>query len=247
MERVQRNKITRLGDLTNGFTLLELLVTISVIALLVSLLLPSLAKAKSNARAIQCKATLKRLSLGIYLYVDQYEVYPPDYFDYPTRNGGVYHALDYLGYSITPQVPGSDTFSRFSCPESKQQEVKGYTSFNNYGYNSFGWNLAAITALPLGLGGKNGGVGIGFIPTREAMVEAPSEMIAITDALRGDINAVAPDHWPTPRHHHNAQTLFCDGHIAGISLTNLVAPNNATRRHWQNDHQPHPEIHVSEP
>ena len=53
-----------------GFTLSELLVVIAIIALLVSILVPSLARAKEMARIVICANNLHALALGIHLYAD---------------------------------------------------------------------------------------------------------------------------------------------------------------------------------
>lgn len=53
-----------------GFTLIELLVVISIISLLVSILLPSITKAKDLAKSIACASNLKQLALATQMYVD---------------------------------------------------------------------------------------------------------------------------------------------------------------------------------
>jgi prepilin-type processing-associated H-X9-DG protein/prepilin-type N-terminal cleavage/methylation domain-containing protein len=59
------------------FTLLELLIVIAVIAVLASLLLPALNKAKETAKNIQCQGNLKQIGIAVYLYTDESHGYLP--------------------------------------------------------------------------------------------------------------------------------------------------------------------------
>ena len=56
-----------------GFTLIELLVVIAIIALLVSILMPSLQKAKDLAKKVVCMSHQHNVQYGVFLYIDQYD------------------------------------------------------------------------------------------------------------------------------------------------------------------------------
>ncbi|MBN1553293.1 MAG: prepilin-type N-terminal cleavage/methylation domain-containing protein [Phycisphaerae bacterium] len=68
-----------------AFTLIELLVVIAIISLLVSILVPSLRKAKDLARTAVCLTTVRTIGvLGLQLYAQDHDGHiPPDYMEHP--------------------------------------------------------------------------------------------------------------------------------------------------------------------
>ncbi len=126
----------------NGFTLVELLVVISIIALLISLLLPALAKAKKAALSTVCLSNLRELGQAYQEYGNGNEGSVPAYAsDFPFAgdtgiDAAQYNAgwprllASYLTSEQIPYLPGTTEFSEppavlaiMTCPSTTNLPV----------------------------------------------------------------------------------------------------------------------------
>ncbi|QOJ00679.1 MAG: type II secretion system protein [Phycisphaeraceae bacterium] len=103
-----------------GFTLIELLVVISIIAVLISLLLPSLGGARRTAWTVICQSNLKQLGTAIQMYMDDQK--DAQFLDLTTPPEG--YAGDLLWqvnavFILRPYLGDSTSLKPFECPAAK--------------------------------------------------------------------------------------------------------------------------------
>jgi len=134
-----------------GFTLIELLVVIAIIALLVSILVPSLSRARDLAKQVMCKTNQHALGVAINMYaVENRDEVPqafgalgagdPGYYTWAcaSRAGNyMYYADKPLGLALLYESKQVADPSVFYCPSMKDDVAGGF----KYGWSSTGTDV----------------------------------------------------------------------------------------------------------
>lgn len=233
-------KLRRTRIVHRGFSLLELLVVVAVIALLLGLLLPALTRARVSARLIECGSNIRQLLLASDLYAhDHDDRAMPASSEIQTRNLRRWHgSRDRAGQPfrnahapITPYLEGPESQGVRSCPEfaatleNLARRGKGFErGCGGYGYN----------AAFLGSDRAESAPGIWDILTDRlgalrSRFRSPSTTLAFADAALAadeviEYSFVEPPRWPQfpdfrpdPsthfRHASQASIAWLDGHV----------------------------------
>jgi prepilin-type N-terminal cleavage/methylation domain-containing protein/prepilin-type processing-associated H-X9-DG protein len=227
--------------LFRGFTLLEMLVVIAIIAILVALLLPALSAARSRARGTACRNLQRQIGLALQMYVSDHGWYPP----LAIPGGG------WVFENLYTYYPVNWTNTAWNCPA--YLAAGGLVSSAKLNEGSFGisysYNWKGMAE------GKDFHLGLGLLPVhgkKELTVAFPSEMYAVADArsrvygagMAGYVKMLA---WSfndpaeaAPVHGPGYNLLFCDGHVAYVKRNDYLYPPRSAVN-WNVDHQPHPE------
>jgi prepilin-type N-terminal cleavage/methylation domain-containing protein/prepilin-type processing-associated H-X9-DG protein len=132
-------KQSGLGERRFGFTLIELLVVVAIIALLIAILLPSLGKARNQAKNTACLANLKGWGLAYYTYCSEWD-----------GNSIAYKSASLSGHNCVRDAwgellfPQANNFHRATlnkqriCPFAVTQGTVGGTE--KYGSADSSWN-----------------------------------------------------------------------------------------------------------
>lgn len=202
-----------------GFTLIELMVVIGIIAVLASLLLPVLGAAKAKAQSIACVNKVRQWGIALKLYADgNREKFP---FDGTTRqpiHRGKNKAAWYNAaapYMSSPelyklytnnQVPVPGLSSIFLCPRPTNRMVTATPTVNkplfHYGLNGRLVNDAGQSVS-------------------QDAVTRPSQTVLFADNTENRVPFVTGTNF-LARHDMKASVYFIDGHVSSTKSNSLV-------------------------
>lgn len=188
----------------SGFTLLELLVVVTMIGILCGLLVAALSKAMASGRAAGCKSNSRQVALAVLFYLeDNNEVFP---ICHPhVSMGGEWlnwHQFQ-LPFANSPILRHAGNFSRnlFRCPSDKflallesapQQVEKKWAELQKY---PFSYTLSSTTCVVTSLPPQSqirwgiASQGPGKSEARLSRVKVPSQIIMLAEEATAGENA----------------------------------------------------------
>jgi prepilin-type N-terminal cleavage/methylation domain-containing protein/prepilin-type processing-associated H-X9-DG protein len=206
------------------FTLIELLVVVAIIAILASMLLPALAKARDTAKGSECSTRLRTFAMWAEMYRDDNEE-----FYLPNRiwgDPGTYIFVnlidDYMGSMANTSRLVGPRKNYFLCPSTGYQPNNTSSStyiYNNWSYISDGWRICnyMITAY----------TGYGTYQTQPVAWRFKRNLGNVSPSLQfylGEIKTASPQvgYLKTTsnvlyphRSGFTTQMAFVDGHVEG--------------------------------
>jgi prepilin-type processing-associated H-X9-DG protein/prepilin-type N-terminal cleavage/methylation domain-containing protein len=203
----------------NAFTIIELLLVITIIVILFSMLMPSLRKAKEKAKEISCVGNLKQLAMAIDLYSADFNGYMPLVKNYSSSENAWIKGHHWIN-SVYPYINNNTAWNGktdlegiFICPSGKNEiYTTGIeTKLTNYGYNNH-----------IGKINNDGSWNTNYAPRKKNSFPSPSSFLVMTDifyeySTAFDFgNREAALNYLSLRHRTGVNFLFADSHVAYI-------------------------------
>ncbi len=189
---------------SQGFTLIELLVVVAIIGILMTLLLPALAKGKLKAQQTECASNLRQVGLSFRMFADEHDNRLP--MQVSVRRGGT---LEYANRGETWrhfQVMSNLLVNPklIVCPADKQRAVTNWSGLGNLN-----------TSLFVGLDAKIGKAN--HILAGDRNIMTPGYPTPGVVPVRTNMTAF----WTQEMHQNRGNLLFADGHVESLDSEGL--------------------------
>lgn len=215
------------GRSLNRFTIVELLVVISVIAILAALLLPALNSAREKAQEIKCIGNMKQLGTAWALYEDAFTVTPQIYVNGISGPGRGWYGQLYLGGFLKPNIrrvvfDGVSAVNCFTLRCDVSFRLVGPDHPRNYGCNALiPQKVFKITesnyAVSKTLSYKSSAV---FQPSQRIRVGESMDWVCTQSPVSDTMGKFVPNAYTLISYPHQRFTmsnfLFVDGHAGGM-------------------------------
>ncbi len=213
------------------FTLIELLVVIAIIAILASMLLPSLGRARDMARSSACQGNFKQIGVLVSSYIDDTGGWLPA-CGTSGHNYWRFLLAPYLGMNVTSVADKKLATSVFRCPSWVNQSIVGSCNQSGYCWNStYLGRIDSAWAVPM---------------VKLSKVPKPSETIAAGDSTDwvsntapgewdmetlytpGNASMFTPDKYPVgDRHMKGINFLWVDLHVSWMAQKAIMQGKNS--------------------